>query len=176
VWRDRAALPDDLVFTVSYLGGDMPTLALNFSRPGAQVLLQYYNFLRLGMDGYRRVQQECQDVARHLADGIGAMGAFDLWSDGSDIPVFAWRLKAGHTDNWDLYHLQDRLRTTGWLVPAYPMPDNLSDVTVQRIVVRNGLSHDLADELLDDIRGQVAFLDGLDGPMPSEGTRSAFHH
>jgi glutamate decarboxylase len=176
VWRDRAALPDDLVFTVSYLGGDMPTLALNFSRPGAQVLLQYYNFLRLGMDGYRRVQQECQDVARHLADGIGAMGAFDLWSDGSDIPVFAWRLKAGHTDNWDLYHLQDRLRTTGWLVPAYPMPDNLSDVTVQRIVVRNGLSHDLADELLDDIRGQVAFLDGLDGPMPSEGARSAFHH
>jgi glutamate decarboxylase len=176
VWRDRDALPDDLIFHVSYLGGDMPTLALNFSRPGAQVLLQYYNFLRLGMDGYTRVQQACQDVAHHLADGIRSMDAFDLWSDGSDIPVFAWRLTPGHTENWDLYHLQDRLRTKGWLVPAYPMPDNLSDVTVQRIVVRNGLSHDLADELLDDIREQVAFLDDLDGPMPREDVQPAFHH
>ncbi|HEY3530729.1 MAG TPA: glutamate decarboxylase [Nocardioides sp.] len=176
VWRDRDALPDDLVFSVSYLGGDMPTLALNFSRPGAQVLLQYYNFLRLGMDGYRRVQQACQDVARHLADGIAELDAFDLWSDGSDIPVFAWRQRAGHSEHWDLYHLQDRLRTKGWLVPAYPMPDDLSDVTVQRIVVRNGLSHDLAEELLDDIREQVAFLDDLDGPMPRERRRSAFHH
>jgi glutamate decarboxylase len=176
VWRDKDALPDDLVFSVSYLGGDMPTLALNFSRPGAQVLLQYYTFLRLGMDGYRRVQQACQDVARHLADGIAAMRAFDLWNDGSDIPVFAWRQRAGHTENWDLYHLQDRLRTKGWLVPAYPMPDDLSDVTVQRIVVRNGLSHDLAEELLDDIRDEVAFLDGLDGPMPRQRPRSAFHH
>ena len=176
VWRDREALPDDLIFHVSYLGGDMPTLALNFSRPGAQVLLQYYNFLRLGMDGYRRVQQACQDVAHHLADGIRSIDAFDLWSDGSDIPVFAWRLTPGHTENWDLYHLQDRLRTKGWLVPAYPMPDNLSDVTVQRIVVRNGLSHDLADELLDDIREQVTFLDDLDGPMPREDVRPAFHH
>jgi glutamate decarboxylase len=140
------------------------------------VLLQYYNFLRLGMDGYTRVQQACQDVAHHLADGIRSMDAFDLWSDGSDIPVFAWRLTPGHTENWDLYHLQDRLRTKGWLVPAYPMPDNLSDVTVQRIVVRNGLSHDLADELLDDIREQVAFLDDLDGPMPREDVQPAFHH
>ena len=176
VWSDRAALPDDLVFSVSYLGGDMPTLALNFSRPGAQVLLQYYTFLRLGMDGYRRVQQACQDVARHLAEGIGSMGAFDLWNDGSDIPVFAWRQHPGHTENWDLYHLQDRLRTKGWLVPAYPMPDDLSDVTVQRIVVRNGLSHDLAEELLEDIRDEVAFLDSLDGPMPRQRRRSAFHH
>lgn len=176
VWRDRAALPEDLVFRVSYLGGDMPTLALNFSRPGAQVLLQYYLFLRLGRAGYTNVQRTSHDVARYLADEIGTLPAFELWNDGSDIPVFAWRLRPGHTQNWNLYHLSDRLRMRGWLVPAYPMPDDLSDITVQRIVVRNGLSRDLAGALLTDLREQVAHLDALGGPMPAEPHQPGFHH
>jgi len=177
VWRDEAALPDELIFEVSYLGGQMPTFALNFSRPGAQVLLQYYMFLRLGFDGYRRVQTNSRDVARYLAGEIAGMGPFELWNDGSDIPVFAWRLRDGHTDRWDLYDLSDRLRMKGWLVPAYPMPDDLTDVTVQRIVVRNGLSHDLADAFLEDLRAEVAYLNRLDGPLPHESGRpAAFHH
>lgn len=140
------------------------------------MLLQYYQFLRLGREGYTAIQQECQDVAKYLSKGISEMGAFDLWSDGSDIPVFAWRLKPGHTDKWNLYHLSDRLRMKGWLVPAYPMPDDMSDLTVQRIVVRNGLSRDLADELLEDIRVETAWLDGLSSPMPTEGQKPGFHH
>ena len=177
VWRDKAAMPEELIFTVSYLGGNMPTLALNFSRPGAQVLLQYYLFLRLGFEGYRRVQQNCLDVAHYLAVEIGKMDAFTLWNDATDIPVFAWQLAKGHTSNWTLYDLSDRLRMKGWLIPAYPMPDNLADVTVQRIVVRNGLSHDLATALLRDIRTEVEFLDGLDGPMPRAETATVqFHH
>ncbi len=105
------------------------------------------------------------------------MAPFDLWGDGLDIPVFAWRMKRGFTDNWDLYDLGNQLRQRGWLVPAYPMPDDLSDVTVQRIVVRNGLSLDLADALLDDIADSVRYLDGLDGPLPREGRKTtAFHH
>ena len=91
--------------------------------------------------------------------------------------MFAWQLKQGHTDNWTLYDLSDRLRMRGWLVPAYPMPDNLTDITVQRIVVRNGLSHDLATALIHDIRTEVAFLDGLDGPVPRPQERTEqFHH
>lgn len=176
VWRTADVLPDDLIFRVSYLGGEMPTLALNFSRPGAQVLLQYFLFLRLGVTGYTAVQQASQDVALFLSKGIAKIGAFELISDGSDIPVFAWRLKAGHTDNWNLYHLQDRLRQKGWLVPAYPLPDDLSDRTVQRIVVRNGLSMDLAAELLRDIETETAYLDALESPMPVEGQRPGFHH
>lgn len=176
VWRSRDCLPEDLIFTVSYLGGDMPTFGLNFSRPGAQVLLQYYLFLRLGREGYGKVQGAAHAVARHLADGIGAMDAFDLWNDASDLPVFAWRLAPGHTRNWTLYHLSDRLRTKGWLVPAYPMPDNLSDMTVQRIVVRNGLSMDLADQLLDDVATETTYLDHLAGAMPPELPRGGFHH
>uniref|UniRef100_UPI003A975712 glutamate decarboxylase n=1 Tax=Pseudophaeobacter sp. TaxID=1971739 RepID=UPI003A975712 len=176
VWRDRQWLPEELVFEVSYLGGSMPTFALNFSRPGAQVLLQYYLFLRLGTTGYTKIQSATRDVALYLSGGIAKIGAFDLWNDGSDIPVFAWQLKPGHTKNWNLYHLSDRLRMKGWLVPAYPLPDGLADRTVQRIVVRNGLSMDLADELLADIQKEVAYLDALESPMPVEGQHPGFHH
>ena len=176
VWHDAQWLPEELVFKVSYLGGEMPTFALNFSRPGAQVLLQYYLFLRLGVEGYRAVQQASQDVAKFLAAGIAKLEAFELWNDGSDIPVFAWRLKDGHTENWNLYHLQDRLRMRGWLVPAYPMPADLEQITVQRIVVRNGLSMDLAAELLDAIAAEVEHLDALTAPMPADHPDSAFHH
>ena len=176
VWRDEAALPEDLIFRVSYLGGDMPTFALNFSRPGAQVLLQYYLFLRLGFEGYRKVQQASQDVALYLSGEIAKMPQFDLWNDGSDIPVFAWSIAQGHGKNWNLYHLSDRLRLKGWLVPAYPMPADLQDLTVQRIVVRNGLSIDLAHALIDDLHAEVAYLDALSGPMPIEGHHPGFHH
>ncbi|KHL05645.1 glutamate decarboxylase [Sinomonas humi] len=176
VWRETKALPEDLVFHVSYLGGDMPTFALNFSRPGAQVLLQYYLFLRLGVEGYRAVHAACRDVAEYLAREIGAMEPFELWNDGSDIPVFAWSLREGHTDKWNLHHLSDRLRMEGWLVPAYPMPAGLEGLTVQRIVVRNGFTRDLAASFLEDLRNAVEFLDSADAPFPDPGHAPAFHH
>ncbi len=145
--------------------------------PGAQVLLQFFLFLRLGRSGYETVQGESQQVAQHLAAEIGgAMPAFELISDGSTIPVFAWRQVAGHTDKWDLYDLSDRLRMHGWQVPAYPMPDDLAEVTVQRIVVRNGLTMDLANELLAVIAAQVAYLDNLTAPLPKRTTSHAFTH
>ncbi len=176
LWRDAEALPQDLVFHVSYLGGDMPTFALNFSRPGAQVLLQYYLFLRLGFEGFKSVQATSRDVALYLSGEIGAMEAFTLWSDGSDIPVFAWQLTEGHTKNWNLHHLSERLRMNGWLVPAYPLPEGLDDVTVQRIVVRNGFTRDLASSFLADLKKEVAYLDRLTAPMPADGQSAAFHH
>ena len=114
--------------------------------------------------------------AQHLARGVASLGAFDLWNDGSDIPVFAWRLRPGHTENWTLHHLSDRLRMKGWLVPAYPLPDALSDRTVQRIVVRDGLSGDLADRLLDDIATETAYLDELVSPLPVARQHPSFHH
>lgn len=172
VWRQVDMVPEELIFKVAYLGGEMPTLAINFSRPGAQVLLQYYNFLRLGREGYTEVQQACQDVAKYLSDGIGAMPAFELLSDGTDIPVFAWRLVAGYTDKWDLHDLSGQLRQKGWMVPAYPLADNLADQTVMRIVVRDGLSLDLADQLLEAIEASVSYLDNLESPMPKEGRPS----
>ena len=175
VWRNKAVCPESLIFHVSYLGGDMPTLALNFSRPGAQVLLQYYQFLRLGREGYRAVQQGSIDVATYLSSEIEKMGQFTLVSRGDTIPVFAWKLNDG-VRNWDLYDLADRLRMRGWQVPAYPMPDDMTDLVVQRIVVRLGLSRDLAGLLLDAIKEEVEFLENLDAPIPRERPRTNFAH
>jgi glutamate decarboxylase len=177
IWRDRAALPEDLVFRVSYLGGSMPTFGLNFSRPGAQVLLQYYNFLRLGREGYRRVQARSREVARMLAQAIGAMPMFELLSDGSHLPVLAWRRSRAASPHWDLYDLSHLLRERGWQVPAYPLPKAMEDTTIMRVVVRDSLTPDLGRLLLEDIERAVAHLEHLDGPFPHElrGGRSFAH-
>jgi glutamate decarboxylase len=160
VWRDVAALPEDLVFRVNYLGGDMPTFALNFSRPGGNVAAQYYNFLRLGFEGYRGVQQACQDVARYLSGEIAAMGPFELLTDGSELPVFAFKLAEPSSSavRYTVFDVSERLRQRGWLVPAYTFPQDMQDTAVLRIVVRNGFSRDMARLLLADLRAQVHLL------------------
>ena len=163
IWRDQAHLPEDLIFKVNYLGGEMPTFALNFSRPGAQVAAQYYNFMRLGYSGYKNVQQTCQGIARYLADEIGKMGPFELLSDGSDLPVFAFKLRDEVT-GFSVFDVSERLRTRGWQVPAYTFPENLTDMAVMRIVVRNGFSMDLATLLLDDFRTHLRYLEKV-APM-----------
>jgi glutamate decarboxylase len=143
IWRDEEALPRDLVFDVNYLGGHMPTFALNFSRPGSEVLAQYYMFATLGVDGYRRVMQGAQDIAKHLSSEIGQMGPYRLISEGNDLPVFAFAL-APEVKNYTVFDISDRLRQRGWLVPAYTFPENRQDLSVLRIVVRAGMTRDMA--------------------------------
>ena len=174
VWRNPDALPDDLVFKVNYLGGDMPTFALNFSRSGNQIVAQYYNFLRLGFEGYRRVQQASRDNAMYLAEEISKLGPFQLITDGSELPVFAFSLKEG-TGNYTVFDLSDRLRDRGWLVPAYSFPENREDLAALRIVVKNGFSRDLADLLLADLRRHIGYLEQLKTPLPQANT-GGFHH
>lgn len=159
VWRSAEHLPEELVFRVNYLGGDMPTFTLNFSRPGNQVVGQYYNFLRLGRAGYARVMRDLSGTARWLADKLAETGRFEVIADGSGIPVVAFRLAGdpGFTE-FDLSHA---LRTHGWQVPAYTMPDNATDVSVLRVVVREGFSADLARALFDDIRTEMGRLERL---------------
>jgi glutamate decarboxylase len=178
VWRAQEYLPDDLVFKVNYLGGEMPTFALNFSRPGAQVAAQYYNFLRLGFSGYRQVQQTCQDIAVHLSGEIAKLGVFELLTDGSDLPVFAFRLRDNVT-GYSVFDLSERLRMRGWQVPAYTFPADLQDMAVMRIVVRNGFSMDLANLLLDDLRLHLRILErNPQTQMPPElqAKRRSFAH
>jgi len=177
LWRDRAALPEELVFKVNYLGGDMPTFALNFSRPGAEVVAQYYNFLRLGRDGYRAVQQASRDVARHLADGIEATGAFRLLTRGDELPVFAFTT-APEVTAFDVFDVSRRLRERGWQVPAYTFPADRTDLAVLRVVCRNGFSIDLADVLLADLNRLLPELQAQPGPMSEHGiqSRAGFHH
>ena len=156
VWRGKEHLPEELVFHVSYLGGDMPTFTLNFSRPGNQVIGQYYNFLRLGREGYTRIMQSLRDTAGWLSGQIAAMGEFALISDGSDIPVFAFEVRGAQ--GFTVFDVSHELPARGWQVPAYTMPDDASDVAVLRIVVREGFSGDLARMLCDDLGAVVQKL------------------
>ena len=171
VWRDHAALPDELVFNVDYLGGTMPTFGLNFSRPGSQVAAQYYNFLRLGIDGYRQVHQASRDTARWLAEHIERLGPFRLISRGDGIPAFAFTTSA--EADIDVYDISEQLRTRGWIVPAYKLPPALDATDVLRIVVRNGFSGDLAEILLADLRTTIDRLSHRNVRQPD---RSGFHH
>jgi glutamate decarboxylase len=178
MWRTPDALPEDLIFRVNYLGGEMPTFALNFSRPGAQVAAQYYNFIRLGRDGYQRVQQTCQDVALHLSGEIAKMGPFELLTEGRDLPVFAFKLRDDVT-SYSVFDLSERLRMRGWQVPAYTFPANLADTAVMRIVVRNGFSMDLANLLLSDLRLHLRFLEHHPQTQPPpeiQRRRQSFKH
>lgn len=173
IWRDKAELPEELVFHCAYLGGDLPNFALNFSRPGNQVVAQYYNFIRLGREGYTRIQKACHDVALYLSGEIAKLGPFELVSDGSDIPVFCWRLK--EEANFSLYDMAEALRHRGWLVPAYPMPANRQDLVVQRVVVKEGFSRDMADLLLADMHRALDLFARQPAHAPTvEG--SHFHH
>jgi glutamate decarboxylase len=176
VWAKREYLPEELIFNVSYLGGNMPTLALNFSRPGAQVLLQYYNFLRLGREGFRRVMQASKDAARYLAGELAKLGPFEVLTDGADMPLVSWTTDASER-NWDLHDLSAKLRERGWQVPAYPMPAALEAVTVMRVVFRNGVSTDLTRLLLDDIAAALQFLETPPDATPRTGPHAIpFHH
>lgn len=153
VWREKHDLPEDLIFYVNYLGGNMPTFALNFSRPGGQIIAQYYNFLRLGREGYARVHQASYDICAYMSAELKKLGIFDLLYDGKGgIPALAWSLKKDANVSFTLYDLSDRLRTRGWQVPAYAMPVNCTDLVVMRTLFRHGFSRDMCNLLLDDLQ------------------------
>src|SRR3954470_13103038 len=173
VWRDQADLPDDLVFHVNYLGGDMPTFTLNFSRPGNQLVGQYYNFLRLGRAGYTRVMTMLRDVATELSERVAKIGPFELLSDGSAIPVFAFRLR--NSNGYTVFDVSNRLRRSGWQVPAYTMPADAQDIAVLRVVVREGFDADLADMFCHELSDAVDHLE-RHGPPPGEPAVAPFSH
>ena len=174
VWRDAEALPEDLIFWVNYLGDNMPTFALSFSRPGAQVIGQYYNFLRLGFEGYRRVQQYARDVAGYTADGIEKLGCFELLTRGQELPVFAFKLRDG-IDNFSAFDVSNALRDRGWQVPAYTFPKDREDLAALRVVVRRGFTRDVADMLLADLARQLPRLQRQPEPV-HDASASGFHH
>jgi glutamate decarboxylase len=175
LWRSRRALPEDLIFNVNYLGGNMPTFALNFSRPGAQVVAQYYTFFRLGRSGFETVQRASREVAMSLSGEIERMGPFRLLSRGDELPVFAFTT-AGDVTAFNVFDLSRRLRERGWLVPAYTFPANRTDLAACRIVVRNGFTNDLAGLLLSDLRRLLPELLAQTGPLHPGGGPVGFHH
>ena len=177
LWRSDALLPRELRFDVNYLGGVTPTIGMNFSRPGAQVVVQYFNFLHLGRRGYEKRMAALEAIACHLADGLAAMPALELVSHPrGQLPVFCVELDPS-LKGWSVFHLSDKLQERGWLVPAYTLPEGQGQRAVLRFVVRAGFSRHLAEELLEDVARAVAWFCGLESAMPGgHAEPTLFHH
>ena len=180
MWRTPQDLPDNLVFWVNYLGGNMRDIGLNFSRPGGQIACQYYNFLRLGHEGYAKIHGACYETAHALATETSALGPFDVQFDGdpsTGIPAICWTLKPEADPGYNLFDLADRLRIYGWQVPAYTLPANCETIAIQRILVRQGVSRDLAELLMRDMRKAISHLEANPTTQSlSSDTTSGFHH
>lgn len=172
VWRGKEYLPDEMSFSVNYLGASITQVGLNFSRPAAQILGQYYNFIHLGFEGYRETQRASMELARYCHDQIGEMGCFSNFSKEVSNPLFIWSMdeKYDMSAKWTLYDLQNRLQQSGWMVPAYTMPMDIDQMVVMRVVVRQGMSRDMADMLLEDIRNAVAEFEELEYPTQTRIT------
>ena len=169
VWKDKKFLPDSMSFSVNYLGAEVTQVGLNFSRPAAQILGQYYQFIRLGFEGYKAIQHNAMEITKYLHSEIGKMKQFRNYSTEVNNPLFIWEMKEECTKQckWTLYDLQDKLKQNGWMVPAYTLPATLEKTIVMRIVVRQGFSRDMADQLLGDIKDAVNELEKLQYPTPS---------
>lgn len=158
VWRDEKYLPKELVFNVSYLGGEMPTMAINFSHSASQMIGQYYNFVRFGFEGYQSIHQRTHDVAIYLAKEIEASQHFELINDGTQLPLVCYKLK-NENQKWTLYDLSDRLLMKGWQVPSYPLPKNLDKQVIQRIVVRSDFGMNMAHDFIEDLTAAIKELE-----------------
>ena len=188
IWKDKKYLPDSMSFTVNYLGAEVTQVGLNYSRPAAQIIGQYYNFIHLGFEGYKNVQMNSMAITKYLHDEIAKFPQFKNYSDDIPNPLFIWSLKEDYakTAKWTLYDLQDKLQQHGWMVPAYTLPDNLTKDVVMRIVCRQGFSRDMADQLLGDMRSSIAELEALEYPttsrianeknIPYAPAKAAFNH
>ena len=178
VWREKTDLPEGLIFNVNYLGGNMPTFALNFSRPGGQIIAQYYNLIRHGKEGYRRIQKACQATGIYIAQEVKKLGYFDLLYDGTDgIPGGAWMIKKDANLPFNLYDLTDRMRVRGWQVASYSLPTNCEDMVIQRVLIRHGFSHDMADLFMADLKRSIDYLiQHQGGKSLTKEEGQTFHH
>ena len=172
VWKDKKYLPKDMSFSVNYLGASISQVGLNFSRPAAQILAQYYNFIHLGVEGYTEIHSNSMDIAKYCHKAIGKMPCFKNYSETLENPLFIWTMDPDYEKGakWTLFDLQDKLMQSGWMVPAYTMPKDIEDMVVMRIVVRQGMSRDMADMLIEDITNAVAELEKLEYPTPTRIT------
>jgi glutamate decarboxylase len=149
IFRDHTKLPEELVFSVNYLGGAQPTYTFNFSRGSAMIQAQGYNFLRLGRSGYTAIVQTMLANARYLNEQLEGSGKFEILNPGLAEPVVTFKIKGD--PGFDVYHLSARLRENGWIVPAYSLPPDADDVHLMRVVVRIDLSRRMIDTLLLDL-------------------------
>ncbi|PWA59052.1 glutamate decarboxylase [Artemisia annua] len=163
VWRTKEDLPDELVFHINYLGSDQPTFTLNFSKGSSQIIAQYYQFIRLGFEGYKDIMMNCSENTRSLKEGLQKTGRFDIISKDIGVPLLAFSLK--DSSRYTVFDISESLRRFGWIVPAYTMPPDAQHISVLRVVIREDFSRSLADRLIADI---VKVVNELEAAQPTK--------
>jgi glutamate decarboxylase len=168
VFREKSDLAEDLVFYENYLGKKDATFTLNFSTGASMVLAQYYNFVRLGRQGYTYIMQAMEKNARALADHLESCGDFELiGADKEQLPLVAFKLVEGK--NYDEFDLSWQLSAErGWMLPAYTLPPNAENVKVLRALVKETLSREQVDRLSADIATACATREKKGGAHPAE--------
>jgi len=162
VWRDWSMVPKKLIFTTNYLGADLPSITINFSKGASQIVGQYYQFLRLGREGYTAIMSNLQRTKTYLTEKIEGTGCLKILSADVGVPLVAFCLKApedGGRRSFDEFDLADKLRERGWVVPAYSMPKDIKEMKLLRVVIREDMSHSLAGQLVEDIKWALAYLE-----------------
>ncbi len=175
IFRDASDLPEDLVFYVNYLGDEMPTYTLNFSRGSAMILAQYYNLLRLGRKGYARIATNVLENARYVAEQLADSGRFEVLNTADLLPIVTVKLK--EDAKYTVFDLSHKLRERGWIVPAYTLPPNAEDIAIMRVVVKENFGRDLADIFVADVANVCEVLEGAKGEVvvPRRSARRGHH-
>ena len=158
IFRERKVFHEDLVFYVNYLGGEMPTATLNFSRNAMQIPVQYYMFLRCGREGYKLIMQHALENANYLRQRLLDSGLFVMLNETQRIPVVSLTLNKEKAANYNEFDVSAKVRERGWVLSAYAMPPNAESVNCLRVVVRPHLNHNTMEILADDILKACAFL------------------
>lgn len=170
IFRENADLPDDLIFHVNYLGGDQASFTLNFSRGASGIIGQYYQFLRLGFEGYRDVMTIGMKTAEYLRKLLVETGSFNI-NDKAHMPLVAFSLK-DHVKFCSVFDIQDKLRARGWVVPAYTCSKGAESLPIMRVVVKQNFTTDLADLLVRDIISVLHYYE----QCPTESKRNHASH
>jgi len=170
IFREKADLAEDLVFYENYLGKTDATFTLNFSTGSAMVIAQYYNFVRFGKAGYRRIMEIMQANAKSLADDIESTGKFQIIGKGEEtLPLVAFNLADQHP--YDEFDIAFQLAAErGWMVPAYTMPPDAQDIKMMRALVKLTLNRSLVDKLADDLAAAIKTLEQK-GPVTESERR-----
>ena len=168
VFREQSDLAEDLVFYENYLGKTDATFTLNFSTGASMVLAQYYNFVRLGHEGYAHVMKAMEENAKALAGKLEENGNFELiGADKEQLPLVAFKLKDGR--DYDEFDVSWQLSAErGWMLPAYTMPPDAEEVKIMRALVKETLGRAQIDRLADDIAQACDTLEKKGGAHPTE--------
>ncbi|KAK7023759.1 glutamate decarboxylase [Favolaschia claudopus] len=194
IWRDKQHLPKDLIFELHYLGSVEYSFSLNFSRPAAPIIAQYFNLISLGFEGYRTIALNDLKNARllsralenskyytvlsdiHRLDSERSLGASvkatinenDVESYVAGLPVVSFRFSDDLQQKYPEIQqkwIQTLLRSRGWIVPNYELAPNLEKVEILRVVVRENMSELLIERLVNDLIEITEDLIKRDSPM-----------